>query len=274
MQEYLQRSLFREILDGAGIRCLIVLLSLGWFCFLWGVTLPAVFSGLALALLILLLRRKTRDGRLKRRETNLRRRIGGEMALEKLLYLPPEEANANVFSLLASQYPLSQPRAAEGGLLCRLREEKALLSFCQLPPEETVGAREVLTLQRTARKYGAGRGILCAPCEISPAAFRQAEGEIPVTFLSRSALIPLIGRQQPADDGQLVALGKRRKQQRPVRWLRLILDPGKAARCAAYGALLLGMYALTGLFYYAVPGLICVSLAAACRCVPPRKNAL
>ena len=73
---------------------------------------------------------------------------------------------------------------------------------------------------------------------------------------------------------QLVALGKRKKSRDSGSWLRAALSPRRARRYACYGGLLLGMYVLTHFIYYAVPGLICVSLAAACRCAGGEKEAL
>lgn len=56
---------------------------------------------------------------------------------------------------------------------------------------------------------------------------------------------------------------------------------GLTPRALAAGAalfllltLLLGLYTLSGLMYYAVPGLICVGLASACRCVRSPEDSL
>ncbi|MBQ9263521.1 MAG: hypothetical protein IJ189_04840 [Clostridia bacterium] len=274
MQEYLQESRFREVMDGLGVRFGVLALCLGWFMLLWGVTAPSLFSGIALWLLIFLLRRKSRDGRLKRREEKLRRRIGGEMAIERLLLTPPRRAHFETAMVLSQRYPLTLLRAGDKGVLCQLREEKALVSFCQLPTCATVSAGDVLSLQREARELGAARAILCAPCGISAQAQTQSGGEIPVAFLSRDALISLFGRANPVTDAQLVALGKRRRQQRPSQWLPVILNEQRMGRYAFYGALLLIMHLLTGLIYYAVPGILCLCLAAGCRCVKQKEAVL
>jgi len=273
MQDFLQKSPVRELMDEAGFLMLSGALSMAWFIFLWGVTLPALFSGAALWALIILLRRKSRDGRLKRREASLRRAIGGELALEELLLLPPQRAHTEAAALLALRRPLTLLRASDAGVLCRLRGETVLLCFCQLPVSCAVGAQQVLSLQRAAREMNAPRGILCAPCEISPAAAAQAGGDIPVSFLGRDSLISLFGSARPATDRQLVALGKRRKRH-PASWLPMILNPRRALRYLGYCALLMGMHLLTGLTYYAVPGIICLLLSAACRCLQPREEIL
>ncbi|MBR1586121.1 MAG: hypothetical protein IJ662_11315 [Clostridia bacterium] len=274
MQEYLQESRFRPFMDGLGLRCLIVIMCTSWFVLLWGVTPPALLSGLALATLILLLRRKTRDGRLKRREQRLRQRIGGEMALERLLLSPPRRAHFEMAVLLTQRCPLTLLRAGDAGILCQVRGDQVLLRFCQKPATASVHGEDVLALQQAAKAQGAARGVLCAPCGISPSAHSQAQGEVPVSFLTRDTLIALFGQANPVTDQQLVALGRRRRQQRPSRWLPVILARQRAARYLSYGALLLGMHLLTGLMYYAVPGLICVCLAAACRCARPNEAVL
>lgn len=273
MQDFLQKSPVRELMDELGFLLLSGALSIVWFIFLWGVTLPSLLSGAALWALVLLLRRKSRDGRLRRREAALRRAIGGELALEELLLLPPAEAHGKAAALLEKRCHLTILHPADGGVLCSLRGETVLLSFCQLPVSCAVDARQVLVLQRAVRTAQARRGILCAPCEITPAATAQAGGEIPVTFLGRDALISLFGSERPATDRQLVALGKRRKRH-PSVWLPMILNPRRALRYLGYGALLIAMHLLTGLAYYAVPGAICLLLSAACRCLQPREEIL
>ena len=82
--------------------------------------------------------------------------------------------------------------------------------------------------------------MLCVCGKVSAEAARQAEREPQVLFLEREALIGMLGSANPATDGQLIALGRRRKKAAPRHWLRLILNPSRAKRFACYGALLLG----------------------------------
>ena len=144
------------------------------------------------------------------------------------------------------------------------------MSFLFLPQNGQVTARDVLQMQRTAKARGVRRCILCAPCAISQEARSQAEsGEIAVSFLPREELTALLGQSNPVSNAQLMALGQRRKKKKPM-----ILNRQRARHYAAYGALLLGLYTLSGLMYYAVPGLICVGLASACRCVRSPEDSL
>ena len=274
MQEYLQHSRLGEAMDTLGFRILALALSMGWFILLWGLRLPALLAGAALFILVLLIEKKTRDGRLLRREKRLRARIGGELALERLLLALPDRAHFETAMLLSLRQPLTLLRAGDEGMLCSIRGETLLLSFAQVPLSAKIGAGEVLALQRAAKSQQAARAVLCAPCPIAPEAREQARGEIPVSFLSRDTLIDLFGQVNPATDAQLVALGRRRSPIPARRWLRLILDRRRAPRYALYGGLLLGMYLLTHLFYYALPGLVCLGLAAACRCVKQEKEKL
>lgn len=275
MQEYLQHTRLGEAMDALGFRLLALALSMGWFILLWGLRLPALLAGAALFILVLLIEKKTRDERLLRREKKLRARIGGELALERLLLTLPDRAHFETAMLLSLRHPLTLLRAGDEGMLCSIRGETLLLSFVQAPLSAKIGAGEVLALQRAAKSQQAVRAVLCAPCPVAPEAREQAGGEIPVSFLSRDTLIDLFGQANPATDAQLVALGRRRRSPVPARrWLKLILDRRRAPRYALYGGLLLGMYLLTHLFYYALPGLICLGLAAACRCVQQEKEKL
>ena len=142
-----------------------------------------------------------------------------------------------------------------------------LLCFLPLPVQEKVKARDVLQCRRAARREGAEGVWLCASCAVSQEAEEQEDAP-GVRFFDRQALICLLGEVYPATDKQLVELGKKRKQKWPAaRVMKTVLRPEKARRYAWYGLLLLGMYMLTGMVYYAVPGLVCAALFAASRCM-------
>jgi len=267
MQDYLHRSRFASAMDELGFHFLALSFSVGWFLALWGLRLPAVTAGLALYAMILLVRRKTRDDRLRRKEARLRERIGGEMALERLLMLSPARAHFETAVLLSLQKPMELLRSGSKGVLYRLGEEKALLFFAQVSPAASVTADHVLSLQRDALALGAQRAVLCAPCPVSAPAREQAEGAVPVSFLGRDALIRLFGQANPATDSQLVDLGRRRRKKASPRLIQVVFHRRRAKKYAWYGSLLLGMYLITHLMIYALPGLLCVLLAAACRCL-------
>lgn len=268
MRDDLRRSALGRHLDGIGLRALMLCVSVGWFVFLWGLRLPALAAGAGLYGLLMLLYRRTRADRLLRREARLRRQVGGELALERLIALPAAQAHFEAALRLSLRYGLELLRMDEQGVLCRRGGETLLIAFAQLPLSDQAQARDVLSLQQAARELGAERAVLCVPCGVNPRAQAQAETGLPVTLLGREWLARLFGAQSPATNAQLVALGRRRKKRPPMgAFLRQMLDRGRWPRYALYGGLLLGLYLLTGLGYYAVPGLCCLALAVACRCV-------
>lgn len=267
MQEYLQKSHLSQAMDALGLHALLLLFSAGWFTLLWGLRLQSLLAGAGLYGLLALILRKGRDSRLHRREQRLRRQIGGEMALERLLLTAPEKAHFEAAMLLSLQSPLTLLRMEEAGVLCTLRGDRVLVSFVQLPPRDKLRAGHVLHCQRAVKALGGDRVILCLPCQISEEAREQASSGPAVTLIPRDRMIALFGAQAPATNSQLVALGQRKRKKAPLkRWLRRILDRQKARRYALYGCLLLGFYLATGIGYYAWPGLICVALATACHC--------
>lgn len=267
MQEYLLKNSFREKMDAAGYYLLVLALCCGWFLLLWGVRLQALLAGLGLWGLCLMLRHKTRDHRLAKKEQKLRRRIGGEMLLEKLLFSAPEKAHFEGALHISLAENLMLERMTAWGVLCKKEEKRILLSFFQAPSCETLTARDVLSLQRAALQEEADALWLCVPCAIANDAQAQGEKKLPVRIINREQLIHLLGSAAPATDRQLVELGKERKKPVPFKKvLRIIFQPQKARRYALYGLLLLFLYTLTGLPYYAVPGMICVSFAAISRC--------
>ena len=272
MQEYLHHSRLGSTLDGIGFHFLALGVSVLWFFLLWGLRLSSILAGLALYGMILLLRRKVRDDHLARREKQMRAAIGGELALERLLLTEQERAHFETAMLLSMAYPLVLLQTGKEGVMCDLKGKKVLISFLQRPASVAAEAEHVLAMQRDIQLLRADRGILCVPCGISAKAREQAQGQPPISFLSREELISLFGRANPATDAQLIELGRRKKAPRPFRWMRLVLDRRRAKRYACYGALLLIMYQFTGFFFYAPAGLLCLGLAAACRCVREKND--
>lgn len=267
MQQYLPKNSFREKIDTLGYYLLVLAVCCGWFLLLWGVRLQALIAGLGLWGLCLMLRHKTRDHRLARKEQKLRRRIGGEMLLEKLLFSAPEKAHFEAALHISLAENLMLERMTKWGVLCKRSHETILLSFFQAPPSENLTARDVLFLQRAALQEKAAALWLCVPCAMGNDAQTQGEKKLPVRFIGREQLIHLLGSAAPATDRQLVELGRERRKKPSFRKvMRIIFQPQKARRYALYGLLLLFLYTLTGLGYYAVPGMICVALAAISHC--------
>lgn len=275
MEQYLRRTKLGGLLDAAGRRALLLALSLGWFIALWGVRLQALTAGAALFVLLMILLRKTRAGRLKRREERLRARIGGELAIERLLLTKPERAHFEIALHLSEQYPLILRRAGEDGVLCALRGEHLLVALMQKHASSTVSVGDMLAFQRAALALNAQKGVLCAPCAVDAAAREQALNAPRVTIFDRAYLMDLLGARSPATDEQLRALGQRRRARAGAKqWLLHILDRRRAPRYFLYGALLLIMYLLTGQKFYPLPAGLCLTLFTACRCVRPRKPVL
>ena len=275
MQEYLQRSRVGDFLDSLGIRVLLAVGCFGWFLMLWGLRLSSLSAGMAFYVLCLMLYRKRQDARVKRREKRLRERIGGELALEKMCLQDEKTSHFQIAVLLSLSYPLTLEQVTDDGVICHMEGKKLLVAFRALPPGDQADARQVLSLQRQAVKLQADKAVLCVSCGVSPEAYAQAEGKLPVTLPDRESLIALLGRQNPATDEDLLALAKRKKRQvKPGQWLRFVLLPGRSRRYLLYGLMLVSLYILTGFFYYLMPGILCLLLSAGCRLFPPPRPVL
>lgn len=253
-------------MDSLGIRLAMTALSLGWFTWLWGAGIPALLAGLSLSAMMQLGLRRFRGRLVQKREAALRRRLGGEMVLEDLLYCPEHQAHFRCALLLGQKYPLTMLRVAEGGILCRQGAETLLISCLRLPPEEAVGAGALLPLLRGVRESGAARGVVCVTGNISRSAQSFVEtAPVPLRLIPRDALLALAGQASPATDDQLVALGRRRRHMPLRAALAIVLQPQKAKRYLTCGLGLTFMYLVTRLTWYPLPALLCLGLSALCR---------
>lgn len=267
MEQYLRRNRLSEVLDGIGIRALLYGVALMWFVWLWGLGMPALLAGLALGTLMQLARSRRRRRSVQRREKALRCRLGAELMLEEMLLSGAGEAHRRAAQLLGQRWSLTTLESSEDGVLCRCGDEKLLITCLRIPPESEWGMGDLAAAQRAVRKCGADRGVMCVLGRTSARALVKAEQTpVPLRIIRRETLLALAGRMAPATDEQLVALGKRRR--RPAgkeSVIALILRRDKARRYYVYGLLMTVMYVLTGVRVYAVPGMLCLTMAVLCR---------
>jgi len=266
MQKYLHKARFSSFMDDLGLRLIILVLAMGWFVRLWGLTIPAALAGVALAILGVSCLSHYRRSTVKRREQALRCRLGGEMFLEELQLAPVRQTHFQTALLLGEKYSLTMERVTDDGMLCRSGDALLLVSCLALPPQEPLTHGHVLALQRSCRRWGAVRGVACTTGKVSQAVESWgAEGKVPVKVVHREELLTLAGRMCPATDAQLVELGQRKKRLAPGSLRKTVLQREKAKRYFVYGTSLLLVYAVTGLVYYPLPGLLCLLLGVCCR---------
>ena len=267
MQEYLRRGRLSALMDGLGLRTVLALAAVGWFVYLWGLTVPALLAGVAFALMGEMALTRCRRQRVARREAALRRRLGGEMMLEEMLLAPKRQAHFQAALLLGLRYPLTMERVTEEGMLCQSGGERLLISCVALPEVCEAGPGAVADIQRACRLHGAARGVACVTGRISGKTEAwAAQGPVPVKIIRRETLAELAGQARPATDEQLVALGRRKKRLAPGGLVQTALRREKAKTYMLYGLGLTLLYVVTGLRYYPVPGLACLLLAVVCRC--------
>lgn len=241
-------------------------LCTGWFVYLWGLSAPSLLAGCALSVMMLLACRKSTAGYVVRREDALRRRLGGEMALESLMLAPARQAHFRAGLMLAEKYPFRMDRITDDGLICADDHGSILISCICAAPQGTVGASALLPVLRAAKANKIGRCAVCATAAFSKEAAAFSElSSVPMRLIGRNELLTLAGRLSPATDEQLAELA-RRKRAMPLHALAAsALSSAKAKRYMTVGLTFSCLYIVTGLKWYALPGLLCMALAALCR---------
>lgn len=276
MKRYLSRTRQAGWMDGFGLRVAILLACQLWFSSLWGVGLPALLAGAALAVLVGLALRLLNKRTVARREKALRERIGGELALESMLLAPPRKAHFQAAMLVGMKWPIMLERVAEEGVLCRYGTETLLIACMPLPQGVSIGPERLMALQRACKRLHADRGVACMTSDCSAAGRSYAEqGIFPLRLMEREEFLTLAGKAWPAGDEQLVALGKRRKKGPPLTaLLECALRREKARRYVLYGTGL----TMTGLLlhsgWYLLPGIVCLLLGILCRYLPRKTETL
>jgi len=263
MQQYLEKTRLGGTLDAIGLRLLILASCVLWFVFLWGLTLAALFAGIAFYLLVNLAIRLGKRKTVARREEALRQRIGGELALEALPLTPPRQAHFQAALWLTLAYPLRLERITEDGVLCRLENDMVLVRCINQHPSIQITAQDIIEAQRAAMNHNAGRCVLCTASSLNNAARSQLGlAEPPVRIIGKERLTRLAGAAAPVTDNQLIVLGERKRRHVGIGvWLDHILSPHRSRRYLWYGIGLLLLYLITRLPYYPVPAVLCMCLA-------------
>ena len=267
MEKYLRRNRLAEALDGMGLRLLLFVLATGWFTWLWGLNLPTLLAGAALGTLICTARREWRKRTVHRREKSLRSRLGAELMLEDMLMAEPKEAHFRAALLLAEKWPITLQSLKEEGVLCRQGEETLLIQCIRMPEEGELSLSDLLAAQRAARRLQADRAVLCPLGKAPPKVLARAEDAlVPLRVIPRSTLLALAGQVAPATDEQLIDLGKRKRRLNGRgSFVRLVFRREKARRYHLYGQGMLILYMISGVRLYAVPGMVCLTLAVMSR---------
>lgn len=268
MERYLRRNRLSEVMDGLGMGALLWGLGTLWFVWLWGMNVPSLLAGAALGTLLWTARSQWRRLTVQKREKTLRSRLGAELMLEAMLLAEEKEAHFRAALLLAEKWPITLQSVKSEGVLCRQGEETLLLRCVRIPPEGELSQGELLTAQRAVRRVQADRGVLCVLGKASPKILARAEEAIvPLRIIPRETLLALAGELSPATDEQLISLGQRRKRPAQGSLRKLVFRREKARRYHLYGQTMLVLYILTGARIYAVPGMVCLTMATLCRCL-------
>ena len=116
MEKYRPKTAVASLNDRIFRMLVPCIAGIAWFVFLWGLSLPAITAGIALGVLIWLCIRQFGKRITRKREKQMRRIIGGELALRKLLLLPPRHAAFQAALWIAPQYPIIMQKAVDWGM--------------------------------------------------------------------------------------------------------------------------------------------------------------
>ncbi|MDD3335628.1 MAG: restriction endonuclease, partial [Eubacteriales bacterium] len=213
MEKYRQKTPVASFADHLLRGLVAACVGIGWFVYLWGLSLPALSSGLAMGGLLWLLARMLGKKRVIKREDEMRRMLGGEMALEKLLLLPPRHAAFQVALWLAPKAPVEMQRAVEWGVVGMLNGKRILIRLICVHPSLEISVQQVIEAVKEAHEHQSERCFLCVTAPMSKAALHYAEASSPeIRLVSREELARLAGACSPATDEDLVLLRKRKKK--------------------------------------------------------------
>ncbi len=274
MEQYQHKTPLATALDRLLLRLAVVGFGMGWFLFLWGVTLPAFTAGFAFGCLLWLSLRRFEALSLQRKEKQLRRSVGGELALDRLLLMPARRAAFQAVLWLGTKASLEMQKTTDKGVLCRFKGEPALVQLIAQHKSMSVTVQQIIDIHKECMQHKAARCIICLTAPLSREGKAYTESaKPPIKVVPREELLRLAGHASPATDEELSGMAQRGR--RPLgwrRWVEHVLSPGRAKGYFLYGLGLALLYLVTGLWFYSIPAVICLALCVLCRWYKPRDR--
>lgn len=268
MDKYRPKSLAANIADHILRLALSCTAGTIWFIWLWGFRLTALTAGIALGGLLWLIVRQFSQMSTQKKEQQMRRVIGGELALNKLLLYSPRQAGFQTALWIAPRFPVTITKAIDWGVTGIMNDKQILVRVIPQHQSQMVNVQQIVEIAREMYQMKMERCLLCLTAPISKEASGYArQAEPPIRIITREEFIHLAGLFSPATDEQLIQIRKNKKVRRSRReWLQMILEPDRARRYFWFGIGLSILALLTGQAYYPLPAALCLSLYAACRC--------
>lgn len=263
MQKYHPKTLLSSLSEHL-LRALVPWLAgLCWFVWLWGVSLPALAAGTAFGVMLWLCARLLGKKRVAKRESLMRQMIGGELALEKLLLLPPRHAAFQAALWISPEAPVEIHSAEDWQVTGQLSEKPVLVRLIAQHESVPITVQQTVEALRDTCAVKAELCLLCATAPLSREAAAFCEtSDPPIHLFDRNRLIRLAGLVSPATDEDLRSIGRRKRRRTLQEWWETVLNPSRAKRYFWYGVGLSLLALLTKLRYYPIPAAICLLLYA------------
>lgn len=215
MQKYKPKTPLAGLADRVLRLLLTAFAGIAWFVYLWGLSLPSLTAGVAMGGLLWLCTRQLGKKSVQKREKQMRRMIGGELALTRLLTMPPRHAAFQAALWIAPKAPVCMQKAIEWGVLGTLEGQPVLIHLIAQHDSLPVTVQQIIEALRETRRHGAERCILCLTAPASREALCYAlTADPPVTLFDREELLICAGMCSPATDEELSRLGKRKQMRR------------------------------------------------------------
>lgn len=239
--------------------------GVGWFVSLWGLSLPSLCAGVAMGGLFWLCVRLFGKKSVQKKEALMRRMLGGEIALDKLLLLPPRHAAFQAALWLAPKAPVEMRKALPWGVLGQLKGKSTYIRLIAQHKSLEVNAQQVVEVVREMEEHHAQRCFLCLTAPLSREAAAYADNS-EIRVVSREEMTALAGSCSPATDEELCSLKRKKRKRRTLaQWAAIVFNAGRARRYFWYGLGLTALAVFTRQGFYPIPAALCLLLFAGCK---------
>ena len=265
MHQYRPKTALALILDRFSSVLFAFFLGIAWFIAIWGVRLTALTAGLAFGALIWLCMNRYGRHCTAKKEQQIRRRIGGELALYQMLTDSSEENIRNLIEWLSQCYPIVVQKKHAWGFLGQIGSDSILVRIIVQHSSVQINAQQIVDIQRVMKQYQGYKCILCLTAPLSKEAFDYIHNSVSdVRLIQRDELIEMAGKTKPATNADLMKF-REKKTVWPSKaeWIQMVLSPHRLRNYLGYGFWMLTLAILTGKVFFWFPSAVCLLLYTA-----------
>ncbi len=254
-------------LDYLLLKLLFFVLCLFFYLYFFGIHIFSVLSAMSTFVIFSFFYKKNQAKKRAKKEVQYRKKMGGELFLQDLLFKENIVCCKEILSALEKKFNFEVKEIHAQGIVAQIKGERVYFEFLKKDAKSAVHADEVLCLKGETKKHHCIRAVLLTSSDSALERAEEIAQQTPcVRIFNRQEIVNLVGKEHAITDQQIREIqNTNRILHFKKATLNKILNKKRAKKYAFYGTLLLLLYFVTGLIYYPILGTVLILMATFSR---------